>query len=186
VDFKTAVVQDAVKKQQNRIDSLIRSSGKEYAYDLRSAVGDALMDGVGIFRKGEDLQKAVDRLREILDRSKNLGLRSSSIHGPNAELGVALRVPGMIKLAMMIAYGALMRTESRGAHAREDYPERNDRDWLKRTLAYWKSEKDTLPTLEYEKPSKVWELPPGERGYGSTKIICTEDPEICKPKPETN
>jgi len=79
-----------------------------------------------------------------------------------------------------------MRTESRGAHAREDYPERNDRDWLKRTLAYWKSESDTLPTLEYEKPSKVWELPPGERGYGSSKIICTEDPEICAPKPETN
>ncbi|MFZ0928710.1 MAG: fumarate reductase flavoprotein subunit, partial [Syntrophobacteraceae bacterium] len=67
-----------------------------------------------------------------------------------------------------------------------DYPERNDRDWLKRTLAYWKNEKDTLPTLEYEKPSKVWEIPPGERGYGSSKIICTEDPEVCIPKPETN
>ena len=92
----------------------------------------------------------------------------------------------MVRLALCVAYGALMRTESRGAHAREDFPERNDRDWLKRTLAYWKSEEDTLPTLEYEKPSKVWEIPPGERGYGSCKIICTIDPEVCTLKPETN
>ena len=141
---------------------------------------------VGIFRKGEDLQKAAEKLQELYERSKKIGLRSTSTYGPNPELGVALRVPGMLRLALCITYGALQRTESRGAHAREDYPERNDRDWLKRTLAYWKSEKDTLPTLEYEKPSKVWEIPPGERGYGSAQIICTEDPEICIPKPETN
>jgi fumarate reductase flavoprotein subunit len=186
VDFKSAVVQDAIKKQQQRIDSLISGGGKENAYDLRAAIGDALMDGVGIFRKDEDLKTAVDKLQVIHERTKNIGLRSTAVHGPNPELGVALRVPGMARLALCIAYGALMRTESRGAHAREDYPERNDRDWLKRTLAYWKSENDTLPTLEYEKPSKVWEIPPGERGYGSTKIICTEDPEICVLKPETN
>ena len=185
-DFKTGVVKDAVKKQQERIESLIRGSGKENAYELRAAMGDVLMELVGIFRKQEDLQTAVDKLQVIYERSRNLGLRSTSTYGPNPELGVALRVPGMLRLALCIAYGALVRTESRGAHAREDYPERNDRDWLKRTLAYWKSEKDTLPTLEYEKPSKVWEIPPGERGYGSTTIICTEDPEVCVPKPETN
>jgi fumarate reductase flavoprotein subunit len=186
VDFKTAVVHDAVKKQQQRIDKLIRSGGKENVYDLRAAMGDTLMEGVGIFRKQEGLQASVDKLRELYERSKNIGLRSTGVHGPNPELGVALRLPGMLRLAMCIAYGGLMRTESRGAHAREDYPERNDRDWLKRTLAYWKNEKDTLPTLDYEKPSKVWEIPPGERGYGSSKIICTEDPEVCIPEPETN
>ncbi|MGO9020848.1 MAG: fumarate reductase flavoprotein subunit [Syntrophobacteraceae bacterium] len=186
VDFKTAVVRDAVKKQQQRIDNLIRGGGKENVYDLRAAMGDALMEGVGIFRNQEGLNAAVEKLQEIYERSAKIGLRSTGVHGPNPELGVALRVPGMLRLAMCIAYGGLMRTESRGAHAREDYPERNDRDWLKRTLAYWKNEKDTLPTLEYEKPSKVWEIPPGERGYGSSKIICTEDPEVCIPKPETN
>jgi fumarate reductase flavoprotein subunit len=91
---------------------------------------------------------------------------------------VALRLKGTLRLGLCIAYAALMRTESRGAHAREDFTERNDRDWLKRTLAYWKSEDDNLPTLEYEKPSKVWELPPGDRGYGSCQIVCSEDPEV--------
>lgn len=55
-----------------------------------------------------------------------------------------------LKLAVTIAYGALVRTESRGAHFREDYPRRNDADWLKRTLASWTNEQDTLPTLRYE------------------------------------
>lgn len=186
VDFKTAVIQDSVKKQQARIDDLIKGkNGKENVYEIKAAMGDELMDRVGIFRTGEELQKAVDNLGAIYERAKKIGVRSSSA-GANPELGLALRMPGMVRLALCTAYGALQRTESRGAHAREDYPERNDRDWLKRTLAYWKNEKDNLPTLEYEKPSKVWEIPPGERGYGTAKIICTEDPEICTPKPETN
>jgi len=186
VDFKSAVVGDEVKRQQARIDDLISGkNGKESAYAVRDAFQTELMDRVGIFRTGPELQKAVDNLQEIYQRSLKIGLHSTSA-GANPELGVALRVSGMAKLSLMVAYAALQRTESRGAHAREDFPERNDRDWLKRTLAYWKSEKDTMPTLEYEKPSKVWEIPPGERGYGSTKIICTEDPEICTPKPETN
>ncbi len=185
-DFKTSVVRQAVKKEEERIDGLIRGSGKENVYDLRAAMGDVLMDQVGIFRNRADLESAVEKLQVIYDRLKNIGFRSRSVHGANPELGAALRMPGMVRLALCIAYGALMRTESRGAHAREDYPERNDRDWLKRTLAYWKNEDDVLPVLEYEKPSKVWEMPPGERGYGSVKIICTEDPEICIPEPETN
>ena len=89
---------------------------------------------------------------------------------------MALRIPGMIKLAICTAYGALMRTESRGAHTREDYPERNDRDWLNRTLAYWK-EGATLPELKYEPASPWFEIPPGDRGYGGGKIISIDLPK---------
>jgi fumarate reductase flavoprotein subunit len=96
---------------------------------------------------------------------------------------LAIRFKSMVRLTLCIAYGALVRTESRGCHAREDYPERNDREWLKRTLAFWK-EGETLPTLTYEPNSKVWEIPPGERGYGSCKIICSEDPSVCGLPPE--
>ena len=186
LNFSTAVVGDAVKQQQQRIDDLVKGkNGKENVYSVRAAMQDALMDYVGIFRNGGDLQKAVDILQGVYERAKKIGLQSSPV-GSNPELALALKMPSQVRLALMVAYAALQRTESRGAHAREDFPERNDRDWLKRTLAYWKNENDTLPTLEYEKPSQVWELPPGERGYGSTKIICTEDPSICTPKPETN
>jgi fumarate reductase flavoprotein subunit len=88
---------------------------------------------------------------------------------------MALRVPGMLKLALCTAYGALQRTESRGAHAREDFPERNDRDWLNRTLAIWK-EGESLPVLSYEEASPWFEIPPGDRGYGGGKIISADIP----------
>jgi fumarate reductase flavoprotein subunit len=78
----------------------------------------------------------------------------------------------MLKLALTVAYGALVRTESRGAHFREDFPRRNDAEWLKRTLATWKGESDTLPTLAYEALDvKKMELPPGWRGYGAKDYV---------------
>lgn len=178
VTFKTEAVQAAAKQQEERISRLIRGAdGRENVYKIKAELGDILMDKVGIFRNGKDLQEAVEGIQALYERASKVGLRSTCA-GVNPELAVALRLKGTLRLGLCIAYGALMRTESRGAHAREDYPERNDRDWLKRTLAYWKSEKDTLPTLEYEKPSKVWELPPGERGYGVSQIIPSEDPEV--------
>ena len=139
------------------------------------------MEHVGIFRNGKDLQKGVDKLQALLERSDNIRLAGKGVKGQDAEMAMALRVPGMIKLALCVAYGALQRKESRGAHAREDYPERNDRDWLKRTLATWK-DGDNLPTLEYEDATNIYILPPGDRGYGGGKIIPGE--EIPKDKIE--
>lgn len=177
VKLNTAVIDAEVKKQEERIAAMMASTGKENAYELRNRMQDLTYDLVGIFRNAADLTKAVEGLQEVYDRSKNLGIKSNGIGG-SPELAFALKLPGQVRLALCTAYAALQRTESRGAHAREDYPERNDRDWLKRTLAYWKNVDDTLPTLEYEKPSKVWELPPGYRGYGEDKRIESEDPEI--------
>jgi fumarate reductase flavoprotein subunit len=170
VQFNTAVIKDRVSKDRERIDRLMGcKDGKENVFEIRNAMQDELTDRVGIFRKGEDLQAAVDNLQEILERSKKVGLQSNGL-GASPELCLAIKIKGMVKLALCVAQGANVRTESRGAHAREDYPARNDQDWLKRTLATWK-EGDTLPTLDYEPVSTVMELPPGSRGYGECQII---------------
>ena len=79
----------------------------------------------------------------------------------------------MIRLAITIAYGALQRCESRGSHYREDYPARNDKEWLKRTLAVWPADAD-LPRLTYE-PVRITELPPGERGYGEAQMATRKE-----------
>jgi fumarate reductase flavoprotein subunit len=126
---------------------------------------------VGIFRTGEALASAVSELQALLERSKHIGLRASQ-PGANPELVTAYRTQKMLKLALCVAHGAAMRTESRGAHFREDYPRRDDASWLQRTLATWPGAADTLPTLNYEPLDvKAMELPPGWRGYGAKDYL---------------
>ncbi|MGQ9687731.1 MAG: fumarate reductase flavoprotein subunit [Desulfobaccales bacterium] len=166
--FPADVVAEAVGAQEKRIAHLrSRTSGSEDVYQLRRSMEETLSEKVGIFRTGEALEEAVATLRELYRRAADLRLRSSGL-GPSPELCAALRLPGMLRLALCIAYGALRRTESRGSHYREDYPHRDDDNWLKRTLAYWPAGAD-LPRLEYE-PVKITELPPGDRGYGGMPI----------------
>jgi fumarate reductase flavoprotein subunit len=170
VTSHSALIRRAVAKQENRIQELISNkNGSENAYKIRDALQEALMEGAGVFRDEKGLTQCYQKLRELYERAGRVGLRSNGI-GANPELALALKIQGMVKLGICVAYGALMRTESRGSHSREDYPERNDRDWLNRTLAYWPEGAD-LPKLEYEPATEVCELPPGERGYGVCKII---------------
>jgi fumarate reductase flavoprotein subunit len=163
------LVRDSIARQQQRI-TLLQSSDKkgEDVFLLRKLLEQILTERVSIFRNGKDLSEAVERLKELHARSRNIGLRSGG-NGASPELAAALRLPGMIRLALCISYGALTRTESRGSHAREDYPARDDANWLKRTLATWK-ESAELPDLNYESIT-ITEIPPGDRGYGeSTKV----------------
>jgi fumarate reductase flavoprotein subunit len=126
---------------------------------------------VGIFRRGEDLASAVEELQQLLVKSRNIGLKYKA-GGANPELVTAYRVQKMLKLALCVSYGALTRTESRGAHFRQDFPRRNDAEWLKRTLATWKNDADTLPSLAYEALDVTrMELPPGWRGYGAKDYV---------------
>ena len=149
--------------QEQRVKNLLTSKGKENVFDLRKQMEETLLLNVGIFRTETELKAAVDKLSELYARSKNLALRSNGL-GPNPEVSAALRLPGMLRLALCISCGALNRTESRGSHFREDYPKRDDANWLKRTLAYWRPGAD-LPDLQYESIT-ITELPPGDRGYG--------------------
>ncbi len=177
VTFDTAVTRKALVKEQERIDSLVQcKNGKENVFAVRNDMQDELMDRVGIFRNGKDLQTAVDNLQEIHARAQQVGLKSNGI-GVNPELSLALKIEGMVKLSLCAAHAALQRTESRGCHAREDYEARDDRDWLKRTLATWK-EGESLPTLDYEPVSPTFELAPGERGYGTCKIISCDENDL--------
>jgi fumarate reductase flavoprotein subunit len=163
VDFSPTLVSDAVKVQEQRVKSLQTSKGKEDVYELRKQMEETLLHNVGIFRTETELKTAVEKLSELYARSKSLRLRSNGL-GPSPEVAAALRLPGTLRLALCISSGALNRTESRGSHFREDYPKRDDANWLKRTLAYWRPGADQ-PDLQYE-PVTITELPPGDRGYG--------------------
>jgi succinate dehydrogenase flavoprotein subunit len=165
------LIHEALQREQAKLDLLIDGRGTENAAVLMAEMQHIMTAKVGIFRRGKVLEEAVDELQSLLLRSRNIGLRYKA-RGANPELVTAYRVQKMLKLALCVAYGALERTESRGAHFREDFPRRNDAQWLKRTLATWKSEADTLPSLSYEQLDvKRMELPPGWRGYGAKDYI---------------
>jgi len=171
LDIPTALIREAVAAERGRLDALLRSRGSERADAIKVEMQQVMTDKVGIFRRGADLEEAVHRLQGLLVRSRDIGLRTHA-DGPNPELVTAYRTQKMLKVALCIATGALARTESRGAHFREDYPRRDDAQWLRRTLASWQSPSDTLPCLAYEALDVMsMELPPGWRGYGAKDYV---------------
>jgi fumarate reductase flavoprotein subunit len=171
LDVSTALVQEFLGREQAGLQALLDTPGTENPVALRKQMEQVMMEKVGLFRNGADLERAVTELTELLRRSRQIGVRSQQA-GANPELVVAYRLPRMLKIALGVAMGALQRTESRGAHFREDHPERNDRDWLKRTRCAWPDASADQPELDYE-PLDVqsMELPPGFRGYGAKNIV---------------
>ncbi|MEE4660309.1 MAG: fumarate reductase flavoprotein subunit [Halieaceae bacterium] len=167
----TALVRDYGRGVERELAAIAGNQGGESAFAITRAMQETMTDKVGIFRHGETLEAAVTDLQGLLRRSASLGLRSQ-VRGANPELVAAYRVRKMLKLALCVAQGALARTESRGAHYREDYPRRDDARWLSRTLATWPGDDAELPALAYE-PLDVasMELPPGWRGYGESNHI---------------
>ena len=182
IDIPTSLIYGALAKEEARLKSFINNGGSENAYEIRTRMQEIMTTKIGIFRKGADMESAVAELEELYKRSFKVSVKD--VVGPNPELIYAYRTQKMLRVALSVAYGALNRKESRGAHYREDFPVRNDIEWLNRTIATWK-EGDTLPTLNYEKLdiSKM-ELPPGFRGYGVKNYI--ENPESAKRQAEVD
>ncbi|PMG72877.1 fumarate reductase flavoprotein subunit [Shewanella sp. 10N.286.51.B7] len=175
LEINTQVIDNSMSKLQAEIDDLLVGDGTENVFEIKLAMQRIMMDYVGIFRNGTELEKAITELKDLLQRSKNIGLKCKKRHA-NPELVEALRVPRMLRVALTVACGANARTESRGAHAREDYPQRNDKEWLNRTLSTWPNENALEPTLSYEQLDVMkMELPPGYRGYGNDNAVAHPD-----------
>ena len=154
------LIRQTLLKEKTRVDSLTRCCSGENPYAILAEVKNILTTKVGIFRNDKDLTSAVTELGELLDRSNKVRLQvCDNLISP--EISLALRLQGIIKLALCIACGALQRTESRGSHYRTDFPVRDDKSWLTRTLATWPDD-CRLPELHYE-PVTITELPPEQR-----------------------
>ncbi|KOR30382.1 fumarate reductase [Achromatium sp. WMS2] len=170
LEISTALAEDFLKREQSKLQAMLNSKGTESSVVLRKQMEQVLTDKVGLFRNGKDLEAAVTELKSLLERSYHIGVKCQHL-GANPELVLAYRIPRMLKIALGVALGALQRTESRGAHSREDYPQRNDQEWLKRTLFVW-PEGATEPSIEYASLDiQKMELPPGFRGYGTDNTI---------------
>lgn len=167
----TALIREFIQRESTHLKALTDNEGSENPFHILRDMQHCMSNKVAIFRQGERLQSAIDELQQLRQRARHIRV-SSCQRGLNPELVAAYRVEKMLKLSLCVAYGALRRTESRGAHFREDFPLRNDRDWLSRTLASWPDPEQPLPELSYEGLDVMrMELPPGWRGYGKKDRI---------------
>lgn len=176
VTIPTSTVQRFIDKQDKYLDEILAYSGNEDIFKIKNRMQNLMDEKVGIFRDGINLEAAVNELEDLLKKTRQITVKSKERAG-NPELEEAYRVPKMLKVALCVAKGALLRTESRGAHYREDYLKRDDANWLNRTLTSWPDENQTTPTVTYQALDiMTMELPPAFRGYGAKGMII-EHPE---------
>jgi succinate dehydrogenase / fumarate reductase flavoprotein subunit len=136
-----------------------RASGENPAH-IRAALADVMMDDVGVYRTAEGLKDAVTRVRELKERYRDVRISDKGTVF-NTDLLEARELGYLLDCAEVVAVSAEARTESRGAHAREDFPDRDDTEWLKHTLAY---RTEAGPELRY-KPVTITTFQPKPRVY---------------------
>jgi succinate dehydrogenase / fumarate reductase flavoprotein subunit len=159
VDFQP-LPDDASDYTRQQIDALRKGSGKENVYDISNEMKAVMFDQVGVFRTKEGMQGALEKLHELRERFKNVKVFDSGKIF-NTELLNAWELSNLLEISEVVAASALNRKESRGAHAREDYPKRDDKNWMKHTLV-WKQ--DGKYKIGY-KPVVVTRFQPKERVY---------------------
>ncbi len=146
---------------RRQLDNLLNGSGREKAAQIGRELRKVMSDDVGVFRTDQGLKQAVEKVRELRERYQHVRVTDGGKIF-NTELLNTWELGCLLDAALVTAVSALERKESRGAHAREDYPRRDDENWLKHTLA-WLNE-DGSVRLGY-KPVVITQYAPKERVY---------------------
>ncbi|NNL76828.1 MAG: succinate dehydrogenase flavoprotein subunit [Desulfobacterales bacterium] len=151
----------AEKNEAERINRLMTSPGTESSGRIRSEMQATMMDHVSVFRQEKGLNQALTKIRELKNRYQSVSLQDMG-NCFNRDLLDVLELGHLLDLAEVIAMGALYRRESRGAHSREDFPDRDDANFLSHTLI--RHEPGQEPQI-FSKPVAITKFQPQERKY---------------------
>lgn len=152
--------QDAEGSARFQFEALRNGSGKENAFDISNEMKHVMFSDVGIYRTGAGMEEALDKILELKERYKQVKV-SDTGKVFNTELLNAWELGNMLDVAEAVTVSALNRTESRGGHAREDYPQRDDENWLRHSLIVKKNGK---MDISY-KPVVITKFQPKARVY---------------------
>ncbi len=152
------------KRQEEKWAKILQMRGRENAYLLHKELGEIMSENVTVVRYNDKLAATDKKLQEMMRRWQDIGL-NDTVNWSSQEATIVRQLWNMLELARVITLGALNRNESRGAHYKPEYPERNDEQWLKTTLATWTP---NGPELSYE-PVDVSLIPPRARRYDVDK-----------------
>ncbi|HTM35139.1 MAG TPA: succinate dehydrogenase flavoprotein subunit [Terriglobales bacterium] len=154
---------DSERKRQEGINAnLMKSDGVENPFRLWQELGELMTKDCTVIRYNNNLVQTDAKLVELLERYRHINLSDRSMWA-NTSFVFTRQLYNMLQLSRVIAQGARMRDESRGAHYKPDFPERNDKNWLKTTKAYFAPDGDE-PRFEFE-PVDVSLIPPRARKY---------------------
>jgi succinate dehydrogenase / fumarate reductase flavoprotein subunit len=154
---------------KKKLDHLKKAQGQENPYLLWKEMGDLMMENCTIIRENSKLQKTEEKLNDLMERYQNLGAPDSSSYS-NQSVIFSYDLWNMLVLARVICRSALLRNESRGAHYKPEFPERNDEKFLKTTLADYVSDWQNGPKISYEEVDTQW-IKPRPRDYSSKKNV---------------
>ncbi|RTZ63441.1 MAG: succinate dehydrogenase flavoprotein subunit [Aquificaceae bacterium] len=152
----------------NRFDKTRNASGKHSTASIREKMQRTMQQYAAVFRTGETLQQGAEKMQEIFASFEQVGITDRSMQW-NTDLLETLELENLLAQAQTIIQGALQREESRGGHAREDFPDRDDENWMKHTLA-WVNQKgkvrfDARPVHMYTLTDDCDVIPPKKRVY---------------------
>lgn len=158
---KAEFIEDQYKASLDRIDKVKNNTGTEKVGTLRTELQSVMNENVGVYRNDNDLREALRNVEELEQRFKDVQIDDKGTVF-NTDLTEALELGNLLDFARHIVAGALNRHESRGGHARIDFPKRDDKDWLKHTIALRKDD----GSMEFTyKPVVITKFQPQERKY---------------------
>src|SRR5690625_3052174 len=147
-DMSSQLFDSHVKKEEETFEKMMKMDGGENAYQLHQELGEWMTDNVTVVRENNRLLETDKKLVELLERWNNINITDTSTWSNQAVM-FTRQLKNMIHLARVITQGAYNRNESRGAHYKPEFPDRNDEEWLKTTIATFDREKNA-PVLTYE------------------------------------
>jgi len=154
------VPDDQVRREEARIADFLKKDGPENPYDIRRELRSTMQEHVGVYRDGDELAEGMRKVKELRRRFQNIHLKDRS-RVYNSNLFHVLELENLLDLAEVMILGAHAREESRGGHARRDFPTRDDEKFLKHTLVWKKGEEIELDS----KPVVITKWKPVERKY---------------------
>ncbi|MFS0865556.1 succinate dehydrogenase flavoprotein subunit [Fredinandcohnia sp. 179-A 10B2 NHS] len=164
--LSSSIFDQAVKQEQEKWDNVMSLDGTENAYVLHKELGEWMTDNVTVVRYNDKLLKTDEKIQELLERYQNININDTA-KWSNQGATFTRQLQNMLQLARVITIGAYNRNESRGAHYKPEFPDRNDEDFLKTTMAKFTG-KNTAPAFHYEEVDTSL-ITPRKRDYTKKK-----------------
>ncbi|PBB06751.1 MULTISPECIES: succinate dehydrogenase flavoprotein subunit [Salimicrobium] len=164
-DMDREVFDKHLQVEQDRFEEIMKMDGDENAYQIHKELGEWMTDYVTVVRDNENLLKTDEKIKELMERYKRININDTS-RWSNQGAMFTRQLDNMLQLARVITLGAYNRNESRGAHFKPEFPDRNDEDFLKTTIATYDKENNE-PIISYEEVDTSL-IEPRKRDYSKS------------------